>query len=40
MMPFFKQGYDVVIGSRAMKGARLDPPSLLDFRRFPSAWVV
>lgn len=26
MMPFFKQGYDIVIGSRAMKGAKLDPP--------------
>jgi len=25
MMPFFKEGYDVVIGSRAMKGAKLDP---------------
>ena len=25
MMPFFKQGYDVVIGSRAIKGAKLDP---------------
>src|SRR5580698_1135456 len=26
MMPFFKEGYDVVIGSRAVHGARLDPP--------------
>lgn len=26
MMPFFKEGYDVVIGSRAAKGAELDPP--------------
>ena len=26
MMPFFKEGYDVVIGSRAAKGARLEPP--------------
>ncbi len=26
MMPFFKEGYDVVIGSRAVKGAELDPP--------------
>ncbi|HVM77040.1 MAG TPA: dolichyl-phosphate beta-glucosyltransferase [Candidatus Paceibacterota bacterium] len=25
MMPLFKQGYDVVIGSRAIKGAKLDP---------------
>jgi dolichyl-phosphate beta-glucosyltransferase len=26
MMPFFKEGYDVVIGSRAARGAELDPP--------------
>lgn len=26
MMPFFKEGYDVVIGSRAVAGAKLDPP--------------
>lgn len=26
MIPFFKQGYGVVIGSRAVKGAKLDPP--------------
>lgn len=26
MMPFFKEGYDVVIGSRAAQGAKLDPP--------------
>jgi dolichyl-phosphate beta-glucosyltransferase len=26
MMPFFKEGYDVVIGSRAVQGAKLDPP--------------
>lgn len=25
MMPFFKEGYDIVIGSRAVKGAKLDP---------------
>ncbi len=25
MMPFFKQGFEVVIGSRAIKGAKLDP---------------
>lgn len=25
MMPFFKEGYDIVIGSRAIKGAKLDP---------------
>lgn len=26
MRPFFEEGYDVVIGSRAIQGARLDPP--------------
>lgn len=26
MLPLFKEGYDVVIGSRAVKGAKLDPP--------------
>jgi dolichyl-phosphate beta-glucosyltransferase len=26
MMPYFKEGYDVVIGSRAVRGAVLDPP--------------
>lgn len=26
MLPYFKQGYDVVIGSRDIKGAVLDPP--------------
>ena len=26
MMPFFSEGYDVVIGSRAIEGAHLDPP--------------
>jgi dolichyl-phosphate beta-glucosyltransferase len=25
MMPFFKEGYEVVIGSRTIKGAKLDP---------------
>lgn len=29
MIPFFKQGYGVVIGSRAVKGARLEPPEPL-----------
>src|SRR5579872_792743 len=29
MMPFFKEGYDVVIGSRAIHGAELDPPEPL-----------
>ena len=32
MMPLFKQGADVVIGSRAIRGATLDPPEPL-FRR-------
>ncbi len=26
MIPLFKEGYEVVIGSRAVKGAKLDPP--------------
>ncbi len=26
MLPYLKQGYDVVIGSRAVRGAKLDPP--------------
>ncbi len=26
MLPFLKEGYDVVIGSRTAKGARLEPP--------------
>jgi dolichyl-phosphate beta-glucosyltransferase len=26
MLPFFKEGYEVVIGSRAARGAQLDPP--------------
>jgi dolichyl-phosphate beta-glucosyltransferase len=26
MLPFFKEGYEVVIGSRAVKGAQLEPP--------------
>jgi dolichyl-phosphate beta-glucosyltransferase len=32
MIPFFKEGYGVVIGSRTMRGAKLDPPESL-FRR-------
>ncbi len=32
MMPYFKEGYGVVIGSRAVHGAVLDPPESL-FRR-------
>lgn len=33
MMPFFKDGYGVVIGSRAVRGAELDPPEP-PLRRF------
>ena len=29
MIPIFKEGYGVVIGSRALKGAKLDPPEPL-----------
>jgi glycosyltransferase involved in cell wall biosynthesis len=29
MIPLFKEGYGVVIGSRAVKGAKLDPPEPL-----------
>jgi glycosyltransferase involved in cell wall biosynthesis len=34
MMPFFKEGYDIVIGSRAVKGAKLDPPEPI-YRQIP-----
>ncbi len=34
MMPLFKEGADVVIGSRAMRGAQLDPPEPW-YRRIP-----
>ncbi len=34
MMPLFKEGADVVIGSRAMSGAQLDPPEPW-YRRIP-----
>lgn len=33
LLPFFDQGYDVVIGSRDAKGAKLDPPQPM-YRRF------
>lgn len=33
LLPYFGQGYDMVIGSRDAKGARLDPPQPL-YRRF------
>lgn len=29
MIPFFKEGYDVLIGSRAVPGAKLEPPEPL-----------
>ena len=32
MMPYFKEGYDVVIGSRSVRGAKLNPPQPL-YRR-------
>ncbi len=32
MMPFFKEGYAVVIGSRTAEGAKLDPPETLARR--------
>lgn len=34
MIPFFKQGYEVVIGSRAIAGAKLDPPEPI-YRQIP-----
>ena len=34
MIPFFKEGYEVVIGSRATKGAKLDPPEPL-YKQIP-----
>jgi glycosyltransferase involved in cell wall biosynthesis len=34
MMPLFKEGYDVVIGSRAMKGSKLDPAEPI-YRQIP-----
>jgi glycosyltransferase involved in cell wall biosynthesis len=34
MQPFFKEGYAVVIGSRAIKGSQLDPPEPL-IRQIP-----
>ena len=33
LLPYFSQGYDVVIGSRDIKGAKLEPPQPL-YRRF------
>ena len=34
MMPYFKEGYEVVIGSRAVKGAKLQPPQPI-YRQIP-----
>jgi len=33
MMPYFKQGYEVIIGSRRIKGARMLPPQIF-FKRW------
>ena len=33
MMPYFKQGYEVIIGSRRLKGARMLPPQIF-FKRW------
>jgi glycosyltransferase involved in cell wall biosynthesis len=33
LLPYFKQGYDIVIGSRDVKGAKLEPPQPM-YRRF------
>lgn len=34
MIPLFKEGYEVIIGSRAIKGSKLDPPQPIH-RRIP-----
>ncbi len=34
MIPYFKEGYSVVIGSRTAKGAKLDPPEPI-YRQIP-----
>ncbi len=34
MLPYFKQGYGIVIGSRALKDSKLDPPQPL-YRQLP-----
>jgi len=34
MIPYFKSGYDVVIGSRAVKGSRMMPPQPM-YKRIP-----
>ncbi len=34
MMPFFKEGFDVIIGSRAIAGAKLDPAEPI-FKQIP-----
>jgi dolichyl-phosphate beta-glucosyltransferase len=38
LLPFFKEGYDVVIGSRDAKGAKLDPPQPMIRRFLGEGW--
>jgi dolichyl-phosphate beta-glucosyltransferase len=38
LLPFFKQGYDIVIGSRDAKGAKLEPPQPLIRRFLGEGW--
>jgi len=40
LLPFFKEGYDVVIGSRDAKGAVLDPPQPLLRRFLGDGWSL
>jgi len=40
LLPFFKEGYDVVIGSRDAKGAVLDPPQSLLRRFLGDGWSL
>lgn len=40
MWPYFEQGYDVVIGSRDVKGAILDPPQPWNRRLFGDAFKL
>jgi glycosyltransferase involved in cell wall biosynthesis len=38
LLPFFKEGYDIVIGSRDVKGAKLEPPQPLIRRFLGRGW--
>jgi len=38
LLPFFKEGYDIVIGSRDAKGAKLDPPQPMLRRFLGEGW--